>query len=96
MFFSFLFFFFSLRLHAPFFTGAFPLYSLVLFNPSLPLVDNVSDLLDACPIRTLLEALGVVVRLNILVLALFPHKCGQGIRCRTFNVVVAAFFSDIS
>ena len=72
-------------------------YSLPLYlYPNLPLVDHVDDLLDACPIRTLLESLGVVVRLNIPVLALFPHKCGQGIRCRTFNVVVAAFFSDIS
>ena len=56
---------------------ALPLYSLPLYlHPSLPLVDHVDDLLDACPIRTLLEALDVAVRLNIHVLASFPHKCG--------------------
>ena len=76
---------------------ALPLYSLPFYlHPSLPLVNHVDDLLDACSIRTLLEALDVAVRLNIPVLAPFPHKCGQGIRCRIFNVVVAAFFSDIS
>ena len=48
---------FLLRLHAPLFMEAIPLYSLIIFNPSLPLVDYVGDLLDACPIRSLLEAL---------------------------------------
>ena len=76
---------------------ALPLYSLPFYlHPSLPLVNHVDDLLDACPIRTLLEALDVAVRLNIPVLASFPHKCGQEIRCRTFNMVVAVFFLDIS
>ena len=63
---------------------------------SLPLVDYVSDPLDACPIRTLLETLYVAIRLNITVHASFPHKYGQLVRCRTFNVVVTTFFSDIS
>ena len=73
-----------------------PLYSLTLFNPSLPLVDFVGDPLDACPIKTLLETLYVAVRLNMTVQVLFPHKCSQLIRCKTFNMVVAAFFLDIS
>ena len=42
---------------------ALPLYSLPLYlNPSLPLVDHVDDPLDACPIKTLIEALDVIVR----------------------------------
>ena len=48
---------FSLRFHALFFTGVISLYSPILFNPNLSLVDHVGDLLDACPIRYLLEAL---------------------------------------
>ena len=55
---------------------AIPLYSLTLLDPSSPLVDYVGDLLDACPIRTLLETLCVAVRLNVTVQASFPHKCG--------------------
>ena len=51
------------------------LYSLTLFDPNLPLVDYVGGLLDACPIRTLLETLYVAIRLNIIVQASFPHKC---------------------
>ena len=53
---------------------ALPLYSLLpffLFHPSLPLVDYVDPLLDACPIRTLQEVLDVAVRLNISVLSHF-------------------------
>ena len=53
------------------------LYDLPLYlHPSLSLVDHVDDLLDAYPIKTLLEVLGVAVRLNIPILASFPHKCG--------------------
>ena len=52
-----------------------PLYSLTLFDPSLPLVDYVGDPLNACSIKTLLETLYVAVRLNIIVQAPFPHKC---------------------
>ena len=55
---SFLFFSsFSPRLHAPFFMEAIPLYSLTLFDHSLLLVNYEGDLLDACPIRILLETL---------------------------------------
>lgn len=73
-----------------------PLYSLHSFDLSLPHVDYVDDLLDACPIRALLEILCVAVRLNTTVQVSFPYKCDQLVRCRTFNVVVAALFSDIS
>ena len=45
---------FSLKFHLPFFMEAIPLYSLLLFDLSLPLFDYVDDLLDVCPIRTLL------------------------------------------
>ena len=76
--------------------GSFHYIVLFLFNPSLPHVDCLSDLLDACPIKALLEPLCVAVRLNITVQTLFPHKCSQLIRCKTFNVVIAAFFSYIS
>ena len=48
---------FPLRLHAPFFMGVISLYSPILFNPNLSLVDHVSNLLDACLIRNLLEVL---------------------------------------
>ena len=73
-----------------------PLYSLPSFDLSLPLVDYVDDHLDACPIRALLEILCITVRLNTTIHASFPHKCGQLVRCKTFNVVEVAFFSDIS
>ena len=73
-----------------------PLYSLTLFDHSLPLVDYGGDSLDACPIKTFLETLYVAVRLNVTIQALFPRKCSQLVRCRTFNVMVAAFFLDIS
>ena len=73
-----------------------PLYNLPSFDPNLPLVDYVDDLLDACPIRALLETLCVAVRLNITNQASFPHKCGQLVKCRTFNMMVVAFFLDIS
>ena len=69
---------------------------LFLFNLSLPPVDCISDLLDACPIKALLKPLCVTVRLNITIQASFPHKCGQLVRCRTFNVVVATFILDFS
>ena len=49
-----------------------PLYSLTLFDLSLPFVDYVGDFLDAWSIRTLLETLYVVVRLNITIQASFP------------------------
>ena len=55
-----IFFFLSLsssRLHAPFFMGAFSLYSPILLHPSLPFVNLIRDLLDACLIQNLLEAL---------------------------------------
>ena len=64
--------------------GSFLYIVIFLFNPSLPPVDCISDLLDACSIRALLEPLCVAVRLNITVQASFPHKCGQLVRCRTF------------
>ena len=39
------------------------LYGLPLYlHPSLSLVDHVDDLLDAYPIKTLLEVLGVAVK----------------------------------
>ena len=50
-----------------------PSYSLTLFDPSLPLVDYVDDTLNACPIKTLVEALYVTIRLNITVKASFPQ-----------------------
>ena len=92
-----LFFFFFLSDYIPHFSRESFLYIvLFLFNPSLPSVDCISDLLDACPIRALLEPLCVVVKLNITVQTSFSHKCGQLVRCRTFNVVIATFFSNIS
>ena len=57
----------SLKLLVSFFMKVISLYSLLLFDHSLPLVDYVDDLLDACPIRALLETLCVVVRLNTTV-----------------------------
>ena len=69
---------------------------LFLFNLNFPLVDCISDLLDACPIKSLLNPLCVTVRLNITVQTSFPHKRGQLVRCRTFNVVIAAFILDFS
>ena len=45
------------KLHPLFFTRAISFYSPVLFNPILSLVDHVGNLLDACPIRNLLEVL---------------------------------------
>ena len=78
------------QLDAPSFMEALPLCSLSLsFHLSLPLVDQVDDFLDACPIKTFL-------RLNITIQALLPYKCNQMVKCRTFNVVVAAFFSYFS
>ena len=88
--------FFHPRLPPLFFMGVFPLYGPFIFNPSLPLVNHVGDLLDACPIRNILEALWVVVNWDIFVQESFLHKCDQLVRCRTFNMVVAAFFPDIS
>ena len=85
-----------LQLCASFFTGVFPLYSPSIFNPNLPLVDHVGDLLDDYPIRNLLEALWIAVNWDIIVHVSFPHKSGQSIRCRAFNVVVATFFPYIS
>ena len=66
---------FSQRLHALFFTGVFPLYGPVIFKPSPPLVGHVDDLLDACPIRNLLEVLWVAVNWDIFAQWSFPHKC---------------------
>ena len=95
--FSLFFFFFFVSDYIPHFSQESFLYIvLFLFNPSLPSVDCISDLLDACPIRALLEPLCVVVKLNITVQTSFSHKCGQLVRCRTFNVVIATFFSNIS
>ena len=84
-----------LQLPASFFTGAFPFYSPSIFNPSLPLVNHVGDLLDVCLIRNLLEALWIAVNWDIIVQVSFPHKYGQLVRCRAFNVVVAAYFPNI-
>jgi len=52
--------------------------------------------MDAYPIIALLEPLYIAVRLNITVQTSFLHKCSQLVRYKKFNVVVAAFFSDIS
>ena len=93
---SFGFLFFPLWLHAIFFMESFPLYSPSILNPSLPLVDQVGDPLDACPIRNLLEALWIAVNWDITVQVSFSHKCGQLVRFRAFNVVVVAFFPNIS
>ena len=76
--------------------GSFLYIVIFLFNPSLSSVDCISDLLDAYPIRALLEPLCVIARLNITAQASFPHKCDQLVSCKTFNVVVATFFLDIS
>ena len=76
--------------------GSFLYIVIFLFNPNLSSVDCISDLLDAYPIRALLEPLCVIARLNITAQASFPHKCGQLVSCKTFNVVVATFFLDIS
>ena len=69
---------------------------LFLFNLSLPSVDYISNILDACPIKALLELLCVAVGLNITIQASFPHKCSQLVKCKTFNLVVVTFFLDIS
>ena len=88
---------FFLRDYMPQFSqGSFLYIVLLPFNPNISSVDCVNDLLNACPIRALLEPLYIAVRLNVTVQTSFPHKCGQMVRCRTFNVVVATFFSDIS
>ena len=68
------FFFFS-KSHPPFFMGTFPLYIPVIFNFGPPLVDHVGDLLDAYPIKNLLETLWVTVNWDIFAERLFPHKC---------------------
>ena len=52
---------FLLKFCTPLFTGAISLYSPILFNPNLPLVDHVGDLLDGCCIKNVLEALWVAV-----------------------------------
>ena len=49
--------FFFFQITSPFFIGTFPLYILVIFNFGPPLVDHISDLLDAYHIRNLLETL---------------------------------------
>ena len=83
--------------YIPHFSLGFLLYIvLFLFNPSLPPVNCISDLLNTCHIKALLKPLCVAVKFSITIYASFPHKCGQLVRCRTFNVVVATFFSDIS
>ena len=87
---------FSQRFHAPFFVRAISLYSPLFLYPILPLVDLVGDLLDACPIQNFLEVLCIAVNWDITVQVSFPHKCDQLVGYRTFNVVVAAFFSNIS
>ena len=51
-----MFFLFLFPIASLVFMKSLPLYSLVLFNPSLPLVDHIGDPLGACPIRNLLEA----------------------------------------
>ena len=89
--------FFSPRSDTPSVKESPPLYILSpCFHPSLPLVDQISDLLDVYPIRTFLKPLCVAIRLNITVHASLPYKCGKLVKCRAFNVVVLAFFSDIS
>ena len=89
-------FFFLLRLHAPFFIRVFSLYSPSILHPHLPLVDLLDDLLDVYPIQNPLEALWIVVNWDITVQVSFSHKCGQLIRCKAFNMVVIAFFPNIS
>ena len=79
-----------------FFMRAFPLYSPSILHPNLPLVDLIDDLLDACPIQNLLEALWRAVNWDIIIRVSFPHKCGQLVRCKVFTVVVVAFFPNIS
>ena len=74
--------------------GAIPLYSPSILHPNLPLVDLIDDLLDACPIQNLLEALWVAVNRDTTVQVSFPYKYGQLIRCKAFNMVVAVFFPD--
>ena len=61
------FFLFPISDYMPHFMESIPLYNLPSFDLSPPLVDYVDDLLDACPIKGLLETLCVVVRLNITV-----------------------------
>ena len=92
----FLLFFFLLSLLAPFFMGVFSLYSSSILHPSLPLVDLIGDLLDVCPIRNFLEDLWIAVNLDIIVQVSSPYKCGQVVWYRAFNVMVAAFSSNIS
>ena len=64
-----------LLLNTPFFMRAFPLYRPVIFNPNPSLVDHVSDLLDTCLIRNILETLWIDVNWDIFVQGLFLHKC---------------------
>ena len=71
------------KLHAPFFKGAFPLYSSSIFHHSLPLIDHIGDLLDAYPIKNLLEALWIAINLGLTVQVSSPHKCDQVVWCRT-------------
>ena len=52
---------FLLRFRTPFFTRSISFYSPILFNLNIPLVDHVGDLLDACPIKNVLQSLWVVV-----------------------------------
>ena len=94
--FSLCFVYFSSQYMPHFLQGSFLYTVLFLFNHSLPLVDGISNFLDACPIRTFLEPLYVAVRLDIIVQAPLLYKCGQLVRYRAFDIVVAAFFSDIS
>ena len=86
----------TFRFSAPFFIRAFFLYSLSILHPNLPLVNLISDLLDDCLIKNLLEALWIAVNWDIIVHVSFLHKWGQLVRCRAFNVVVAAFLPDLS
>ena len=46
--------------------------------------------------QDILEALWVVVNSYSIVQMSFLHKCGQLVWCSAFNVVVTAFFLDIS
>ena len=86
----------TFRFSAPFFIWTFSLYSPSIHHPSLPLVDLISDLLNACLVKNLLEVLWTAVNWDITVHVSFLHKCGQLVRCRAFNVVVVTFLPDIS
>ena len=82
--------------YIPHFSWESFLYTVIfLFNPNFPPIDYISDFMDVCPIKFFLEPLCVAVRLNVIVQISFPHKCGQLVRCRAFNVVIAVFFSNI-